>query len=892
MTEPHAQELSSGTRLGPYEILGLQGSGGMGQVYRARDTRLGRSVAIKVLPAAMSHDPGRRRSLELEAKAIARLTHPHICTLYDIGHHEGVDYLIMELLDGISLSSRLEKGRLGLKEALGYAIQIADALDGAHEQGIVHRDIKPGNVMLTRSGAKLLDFGLAKMFATSAPLAEMETETIELTRQGQIEGTLQYMPPEQVEGREVDHRADLFAFGALLFEMITGRKAFEGSSRAEVIGAILHRTPELQAISEAGAPPALEHLIRLCLSKDREVRWASAHDLLLQLQWISESGGNSQGPSVPTGRGGGQKSAWVVAGATTLVAIGFAAVMLLGRSAVQLPDSRLELLSILPPEQTSLASGEAPQISPDGEWTALVAADRLGQGRLYLRNRGSVEAAQPLSGTEDASMPFWSPDSRSLGFFAQGQLKTVAVSGGPARAIATAPVARGGSWNRDNMILFSPRPNMPAQMVSAAGGESTPVPFDGEFVGFPWFPTFLPDGRHYLYLSNTNSAASRGAPMSIRVASIDSTESKALVQSSTSAVFSSSGFLLFRREGAVMAQALDPQTLILSGKPKTVVESVGSNPITYQALFSASNDGTLVLRGSAPSAQMVWFDRDGRRLGTPIATGDFSTLCLTFDEKRVLFEVADPSSRNLDLWALDLSDHKTSRLTFASAIDFYPVCSTTGPEVIFASLRNGPPDLFRLLTTAPGSEEAFLSSPAPTIPTDWSRDGTLLVYTVLNQETSLDISVMPLSGGPPTPFVASKFEERNGRLSPDQHRMAYASNETGSFEIYVQPFPTTGVKWQVSYHGGVQPQWAGDGRQLYFIAPGGRLMVVDVESQGIDFTIGVEKQLFETRITSLERSLGTQYAPTMDGERILVITATDTVQTVTLVRNWIAALGI
>jgi hypothetical protein len=865
----------------------------MGEVYRARDTRLDRAVAIKTLHAE-SRDPDQRSRFEREAKAIAALSHPNICTVHDVGRQEpstgsgrGVDYLVMELLEGDTLAARLAKGPLEIADVLAFAIQIAAALDAAHRQGIVHRDLKPGNVMLTRSGgarqgplqAKLLDFGLAKLRSEAAPLADAATEA-PLTAKGQILGTIPYMAPEQLEGKPIDARTDLFAFGAIVFEMATGKRAFNESSQASLIGAILHTSPPPITQVMPGASPALERLVTVCLSKDPENRWSSAHDVLLQLKSIAAVQQDAPGPA------GSQKRwreplAWGAAAVAVVAALAIAALMLMGRVTRNTADAALDVLSVLPPEQTTLDRGEAPQISPDGRRVAFVATDRLGRSGLYVRNRDSL-VARPLPDTDGASMPFWSPDSGNLGFFAQGQLKTIAIAGGSPHAIAAAAVPRGGTWSRDDVILFMNVPSLPLNRVPAAGGDAVPV---GGAAGpqFRLFPAFLPDGRHYLYLNPRPSASG----FVIGVGSLDSTETKELTRSTSSALYAP-GYLLFRRDAALVAQPFDARTLQLSGSPVPIVEDAGFNAQTYVGLFSASDNGVIAYQRPPPGSQLVWFDRQGKRLGAAAPPADYNSVCLSADERWIVYDLADPVSGSIDLWALDVGGDRPSRLTFNPAVDFYPVCSPSAQDVVFASLRDGPPNLYRLLTTAPGNEKALLSSPVAKIPTDWSRDGRLLVFMALNQKTGADIEVVPLAGGPPQTVLATAANEHDGRLSPDGRWIAYSSNESGTFDVYVQPFPTTGAKWQVSKGGGQLPQWRRDGSELFYIAPDKKLIGVSVKT-GSDFSVGEARALVETRISSWER-LGGQYAVTADGQRFLVNTASDTTLPVTLVLNWTAAL--
>jgi Tol biopolymer transport system component len=876
--------LPRGTRLGPYEIGALIGAGGMGEVYRAHDARLDRPVAVKILHGD-SGSPERRGRFEREARAIAALTHPHICTVYDVGHHEGTDFLVMELLEGETLNARLAKGPLAIAEVLAYAIQIADALDNAHRHGIVHRDLKPANVLLTRSGAKLLDFGLAKLRSATPSMLDAPTEAAPLTAHGEILGTLAYMSPEQLEGRQVDARTDIFAFGAIVFEMVTGKRAFDGSSQASLIGAVLHTAPPPITRVTPGAPPALERLVAVCLSKDPEERWSTAHDVLLHLKGIPEASEIVAAPVVPR-RLRRERLAYGAALVASLAAIGLAALLWSGRAAPKAADAPLDVLAVLAPDGTTLDHGEAPQISPDGRRLAFVATDAAGRTAIYIRNRDSL-VARPLPDTDGASLIFWSPDGGRLAFFALGQLKTIAIAGGSPHAIARAPLPRGGSWGKDDLILFSAEPNAAPRLVPAGGGDATPVPFTAKSIGFFAFPTFLPDGRHYLFMA-VSARFLEPAGFPIRVGSIDSPEAVELTRSMANPLVAS-GHLLFRRDATLVAQPFDMRTLRLSGSPVPVVEEATFNPITNQGLFSVSNDGVLAYQRATPGSQMIWFDRQGRRLEAAAPPGDSNTLCLTADQSRIVYEQADLVSGSLDIWALEKGG-VPSRLTFNRAIDFYPVCAPVGSDIVFATLRDGPPNLYRLNITAPGSEKPILQSFLPKIANDWSRDGHLLVYSVMNANTNWDIEVMPIGGGPSTPFAASPAEERNARLSPDGRWMAYNSNESGSFEVYVQPFPATGAKWQVSKGGGQEPQWRHDGRELFYIAPDRKLIGVLVQTGGV-FVPGAARALVETRITSWERSSqGSQYAVTADGERFLVNNATDATLPITLVLNWTAVL--
>ena len=872
--------LASGSRLGPYEILSPLGAGGMGEVYLARDTRLGRTVAIKVLQPAFSDDPSHRARIEREAKTIASLSHPNICTLHDVGDHEGAAFLVMERLDGETLAARLTRGPLPLGEAIACASQIAEGLECAHRAGIVHRDLKPANVMLTRAGAKLLDFGLAKPGANRVPVADAATASLPLTMRGEILGTLPYMAPEQLEGGVVDARTDIFAFGAIVHEMVTGQRAFAGASQAGLVGAILRSDPPPMAQLMPGTPRALARLVSVCLSKDPSNRWSSAHDVLLQLHDLAD-GTASEAVSARAPSASRERLAWTVAAITLITAIGIGVSFVTQQP--QPERAPIDFLSVVPPQDTSFVRGEAPRISPDGRHVAFSATDRLGRRGLYVRSLDSA-TARFLAGTENGAQPFWSPDNRMLGFFAEGQLKTVAIAGGSPTVLARAPLARGGTWSRDNLILFSQRPNASLVYVPAGGGSPTSVP-SPPTMGIPGFPAFLPDGRHYLFTALNPDTRLADVLM---LGSLDSPDTRRVVATTSSGMYAS-GHVLFRRNTTLLAQPFDPITLELSGTAVAIAENVGFNPLTFQALFSASDTGAIAYRDASPGAELVWFNRSGRRLSNAAPPAEYNSLCMTPDGKRIVYDLADPATGSIDLWTLDLATSVTTQLTFAGPIEFFPVCSPTGTDMVFAALKPNVPNLFRQNILAPGQATLVLQSPVAKIPTDWSRDGRQVIYSSLNPATGFDIDAFSF-GGELRALVSTRAEEGSGKLSPDGRWLAFVSNENSRFEVYVQPMPPTGGKWLVSRGGGVQPQWSADGRQLHYIAPDRKLMVVEVRTEGAAFAPSVATALMDTRITWLEMVNGSAYAVAPDGSRFLISTATDVVPPITLLRNWNTAL--
>ncbi|HZI65599.1 MAG TPA: protein kinase, partial [Thermoanaerobaculia bacterium] len=693
--------LAAGTKLGPYEILAPIGAGGMGEVYRARDTRLDRTVAVKVLPPHLSEDAEHRRRFEREAKMISALSHPHICALHDVGHQDGTDYLVMEYVEGETLSDRLVKGPLPNEQVLRFGIEIADALDRAHRQGIVHRDLKPGNVMLTRSGVKLLDFGLAKMreveeaptgLSASSLATRTSADRSPLTEKGTILGTFQYMAPEQLEGREADARSDIFAFGAVLHEMATGEKAFTGKTQASLIGAILHTEPPPISSVVPLAPPALDRVVKTCLAKDPEDRWQTAHDVKLQLRGIAETSPQSVSvaAAAPVSRGSRARILWLTNAATLAVAT------LLGIALYRAtrPDpQRVVVSSIDVPEKTSIAfDSGAPLVSPDGRKLALILSAGGGRTAAWLRSLdGSV--VRPLAGTEGAVYPFWSPDSRHLAFFADGKLRKVNVeSGGPPDIVADAPLGRGGAWNREGDIVFAPDTGGTLFRVSSSGGAATPVTARDEGTGeiSHRYPSFLPDGRRFVYEVQVGGGGSQYKHF---VGSLDPKETALRLpfESESNVVYSPPGHLLFVQQGNLRAQPFDADRLRPVGESFAVVDSVQVSSIVGFGSFSVSDDGVLAYVGGAAArfSRLVWTDRTGKEqetLGTPAVHWDPR---LSHDGRRLAVAVED-SRGNSDVWIHDLARKVSTRFTFDPDADLGPVWSPDDGRIVFTSYRRGP----------------------------------------------------------------------------------------------------------------------------------------------------------------------------------------------------------
>ena len=870
--------IDAGKRLGPYEILSPLGAGGMGEVYKARDTRLERTVAVKVLPQHLSASPEVRQRFEREAKTISQLSHPHICALYDVGNQDGVEYLVMEFLEGETLADRLVKGPLPTDQTLRYGIEMADALDKAHRQGIVHRDLKPGNVMLTKSGVKLLDFGLAKAMRPASSLSGVSVMPTQaaanLTAEGTILGTFQYMAPEQLEGKEADARSDLFAFGAVLYEMATGRKAFSGASQASLISAIMKEEPAPIAALQPMTPPALDRVVKTCLAKDPEDRFQTAHDARLQLQWIAEGGSQAGVPApVVARRRSREVLAWTAAALAVLAAVAIAAFFFSRPAASQRPVR----LSLPTPAKGAFEWMDAATVSPDGSRVAFVAHFSGGRSQLFIRPLDSLAAA-PLPATEGARNPFWSPDGRFLGFFADGKLKKIEASGGPPQVLCEAPAPFGGTWSREGIIVFAPKELDGLFRVAATGGTPVAVTKLGPRDESHRYPSFLPDGRHFLYLADSWRTEDHW----IRVGSLDSQDSESLVQAVSNPLFVFPNHLLFVRGGALLAQRLDPKRRKLEGDPAAIGEQIAEMGPNHLFEFSASA-GVLLYGSRNPDSQLVWFDRQGKRLQPVGEPGRHDTIELSPDGERVLFGRLDPDGRPGNLWVLDLSRGTTSRLTSDTTSQFCPVWSADGRLVSFSSMRSGQGDLFVRPTSPAGAEQLVLQTADQKCSMSWSPDGRFLLFGNLSPKTKDDLWILPLSGDrKPTPFLQTPFRELAGQFSPDGKWVAYASDESGRSEIYLQSFSDPSLRFQVSAGGGARPRWRADGRELFYFG-GGELMSVSA---------GMEKSLQPGNPKSLFKPpLGVDYAVSRDGQRFLIAAAVEEApQPITVVLHWDAGL--
>jgi eukaryotic-like serine/threonine-protein kinase len=862
--------LALGTHLGPYEIMAPLGAGGMGEVYRARDTRLERDVAVKVLPAILSSDATLRQRLEREAKAVSKLNHPHICTLHDIGHQDGVDFLVMELVEGETLEHRLTKGPLLPEQTVRFAAQIADALAKAHKLGIVHRDLKPSNVMLTKTGAKLMDFGLAKECGPAplaAALTEMTAEQSKLTVEGTIVGTFQYMAPEQLEGKEVDARTDIFALGEVIYEMATGKPAFTGKSRANLIAAVLSSEPQPMAALQPMTPPALERVVKKCLLKDPDERWQTASDLASELNWIAE-GGSQAGvlPSVPAGRRRWERAGWLVAAALFLLSIA-AGVALWNTSNKR--SHPLYFHTSVPFAANDLA------LSRDGLTLAMVAYSAQANNYALWTYEVGGRRTTSLDGTQGASYPFWSPDGKFIGFFADGKLKKVETSGGRPQVLCDAPNGRGGTWNRDGVILFTPDGFGGLFRVSSSGGSPVEVtkPDTSRIETSNRWPVFLPDGKHFLYLgANFTGQLENNA---IFLGSLDSQERRLLVSTSANAAYAEPGYLLYLRDNkTLVAQPLDLRRFVLTGEPHTLSDEVLYFPTVDRAVFSVSGGEVLVTQTGkgASVSQLTWFDRSGKPAGTVGMPGSFKNLRLSPDGRRVVVDQTDQDGRNVDIWILEPARGATTRLTFDPSVHQTPVWSPDGRQILFTANRNLSMQFY--LKNADGSgaetEVAGFDSLSQANVWDWSRDGK---YVLVRRGNELWYLTWPEHVA--KPLLQTKWTVRNAQLSPDSRWLAYASNETGSMEVYVSPFLNGNGKWQVSNGGGQEPRWRQDGKELFYVAADGKMMAAAVTA-GASFEAGSPAALFQTHPRQpISAQDVFSYDVSADGQRFLILTKVD-----------------
>ncbi len=880
--------LAAGTRLGPYEVVAPLGAGGMGQVYRARDTRLGRLVAVKLLAGRHAEDAAMRERFEREARAISALSHPGICTLFDVGEHEGAHYLVMEYLEGETLADRLARGPLPLDQALTLGREIAAALAAAHRRGIVHRDLKPGNVMLTRAGAKLLDFGLAKLHAASHGLLDpsfRETVSAPLTEQGVILGTLQYMPPEQLDGREADARSDIFALGCVLYEVVTGRKAFLARGQASVIGAILHEQPPPIATLQPLAPPALDRIVGACLAKDPEDRWQSAADVARELGWVADRSVPEvvSAPAAPR-----RKRSWArFAGAVAAVAVLIGALGVLLPRRPSVPEASMRF-AIMPPSGQSALPTVA--LSPDARRVLFLLQGEEGKRSIWVRSLDSLTMRR-LPGTAGGRGMFWSPDGHMVAFFSEGRLKRMGSDGGPVETICESGAGFSGAWSPQGTILFTREFGDPIVAVPATGGTPEPVTAldtaRGDVAHF--HPAFLPDGRHFVFVAR-NIDPEKTA---IVLASLDSKNVRRLFRADSAAIFADPGYLLFARDNALFAWRFDPRGLELVGEPVPALEQVRYG--TEDNFLAASAAGSrLVYLTWYERRRLVWVDRKGREVGTLGDVGGYEDVRVSPDGSKVAVTMRDPSrGENQDVWVIDALRGTASRITAERTDEFDPAWFPNGGRLVYVSDHLGFYDLYERPAEG-GAETPLVRTKQDKILPTVSPDGRYLLMSV-SEGPGYARVLAPLSGSSGSLRLSgdTRFSEEHPEMSPDGRWTAFDSSESGQSEVYVQPL-SGGAKRQVSIGGGQMPIWNRNGSELFYAAEDGVLMSVALRPSGVRMEIGDPRPLFLLRLgVSGEIQFGRHpYDVSPDGQRFLVIrrapgTEADSAVVVT---DWTAAL--
>jgi serine/threonine protein kinase len=911
-----------GQTVSHYKILEKLGEGGMGIVYKAHDTKLDRDVALKFLPLELTKDPNARERFIHEAKVASALSHPNVCTIHDIQEHEGSQgdkqmFIVMDLVDGQTL--RQKKNSISFKQAIDIGIQVADGLAAAHEKGIVHRDIKPENIMIRKDGiVQIMDFGLAKL----------RGNVTRLTKEGSTVGTAGYMSPEQVQGQEADHRSDIFSFGVLLYELLTGQLPFRGVHETALAYEIVNVDPPPMSSIKPEIDPTLDAIVLECLEKDPRERTQSIAQVALDLKrYKRESSrqrvsrvtaarpitqppvGYSQDKTAAKPAGGSSRPAWIISVLFFIVAVTF------GILYFKRPSTEVQTISsyILPPEKLTFATqsgggGEGNlALSPDGSILAFVAADSSGKTRLMVRGLHTL-IAKELPTTEGASYPFWSPDNRYIGFFQSGKMKKIEASGGPSVIISDAPTARGASWNQDGVIIFEPNWTDPLYQVPASGGMATKVTTLDTVhheITHRW-PHFLPDGKHFLYFARSSFGGVEREEDALVVASLDGKVNKRLMPAKGNEVYAS-GYLIYLREKTLMAQPFDADKLEISSDAIPIAEQVEYDLEYNRAVFSASQNGMLVYQPSTTQAgfQLEWFDRTGISLGTIAEPADYGGVALSPDGKKIAFDVYDSQSRNRDIWLYEIARGLKTRFTFDPSVDQYPVWSPDGSRIFFHSDRRGHYDVFQKATSGAGVEEILLESPQTKYAYDWSSDGKFIAYAELDMKTKLDLWILPLdnkeAGRDRKPFVflRTEFDENVPQFSPDMCWISYESNESGRWELYIrqflgadgQPVSNQTGKWQVSTNGLIDysvVKWNRNGKEIFYMSTDNKLMVAEVKASGSTFDVGAVRPLFEVK----SKTGFNLYDVTADGQKFLIgiPVSAQSIPPLTLVTSWDAGL--
>ena len=866
--------VAAGVKFGPYEVVAPVGEGGMGEVYRAHDTRLNRSVAIKILPQAIASDPLRLQRFQQEARTVAALNHPNVLAVYDVGVQQETPYLVMELLEGETLRERLNHGPLGVRKALEIGLQIAHGLAAAHERGIVHRDLKPENIFLTKDGhTKLLDFGLAKASAAkakaSAGMSDLTMATVQTlqTEPGMVMGTAPYMAPEQVRGEAVDHRADIFSFGAVLYEMLCGKQAFCGDTAVEVMNAVLKSDPAEFDSQQVKVPPALDRIVRHCLEKSPADRFQSARDLTFALTALSDS---DSSPALHAQVAPHRWTLWATAIAVLVVGSLITGALLLSRH--RTPKVRMEFAITVPGEVGHIA------ISPDGTMLAYVAVDEdTGEGVLYVQPIGSSHASR-LEGTEGAAYPFWSPRDDYVGFFAQGKLKKVPATGGSPQVLASAIQPRGGSWSKKDVIIYAPDAGGPLWRIDADGTDGerlTDKIFTPATDSSHRWPLFLPDGDHFLFWAGDFNERPNDHSSGIYLGSLSNRQQKQLLV----LAWSNPGYAKDRLfyvdfKGMLLQVALDPDAPEVKGRPQIVTSQVGRHPSTYWSAFTVALNNTVVFHQGTGSSlsQLTWYDRSGKELGRVGEVGILANPSLSPDGHRVAFDVADPKAKNIDVWIHDLPHDASTRFTFDPAEETTGVWSRDGKTIAYRSAAKA--EVLRLKNSNGYEADRGLAAPPPNIidimPNSFTADDQDLITTGTVTTGGTALEIVSLKDKKVSPLLSDRGDKSDGQISPDGKWLAYQSDETGEWEVYIAPYPDTGGKMQVSRGGGKEPRWRGDGKEIFYLDPEGDIVAVEVNGENALAT-GAPVKLFQAHARpSVSSSDMFNYDVTSDGQRFIV----------------------